>query len=303
MFTGRVLARLHSSARAERWRVDLDVFGRALEASAAKAFGGSTPDAKELERYASALHLEDRALACACAEGDEDAWQHFVLTYRPSLYRAADAIDPTGGARDLADSIYADLYGLAGRTGERQSLFRYFHGRSSLATWLRAVMSQRFVDRVREKRRVEPLPSDEGAHAIAAPFIAPDPDRRTFGVLARAALAAALALLTPKDRLRLACYYARQMTLAEVGRLLGEHEATVSRQLAKTRSAIRAQVERCLRLDHRLDPDAIDQCFSSMAEDAGPLDLDELLPVDAALAPGDGRKKQPHDRSNEGQQP
>ena len=30
--------------------------------------------------------------------------------------------------------------------GERRSLFRYFQGRSSLATWLRAVLAQRYVD-------------------------------------------------------------------------------------------------------------------------------------------------------------
>ena len=72
------------------------------------------------------------------------------LEYRPLLYRAADALDPHGGARDLADALYADLYGLPDAQGERQSLFRYYQGRSSLATWLRAVLSQRYVDRLRE---------------------------------------------------------------------------------------------------------------------------------------------------------
>ncbi len=79
--------------------------------------------------------------------------------YRPVLYRSADAIDPGGGARELADSIYADLFGLQERDGERRSLFRYFHGRSSLATWLRAVLAQRLVDRVRSTRRLTPLDS------------------------------------------------------------------------------------------------------------------------------------------------
>jgi DNA-directed RNA polymerase specialized sigma24 family protein len=41
--------------------------------------------------------------------------------------------------------LYADLYS--------KSLFRYFQGRSSLATWLRAVLSQRYVDRIRANRR------------------------------------------------------------------------------------------------------------------------------------------------------
>ena len=124
----------------------------ALEISASKAFSSKTPSARELESYFSSLHLADLALACACAEGVDAAWEHFVREYRPALYRASDAIDPTGGARDLADSLYGELFGLKERDGERQSHFRYYHGRSSLTTWLRAVLSQRHVDRLRSVR-------------------------------------------------------------------------------------------------------------------------------------------------------
>src|SRR5262245_64981868 len=95
----------------------------------------------------------DLDLARRCADGDAQAWERFVLEYRPILYRAADALDPSGGARDLADSLYADLYS--------KSLFRYFQARSSLATWLRGVLSQRYVDRIRANRRMEAFPDEE----------------------------------------------------------------------------------------------------------------------------------------------
>src|SRR2546430_16826750 len=91
---------------------------------------------------ANFVHANDLALASACATGDEAAWERFIREYRPILYRAADALDSTGRARELADALYADLYGL----GERQSLFRYYQSRSSLATWLRAVLAQRYID-------------------------------------------------------------------------------------------------------------------------------------------------------------
>ncbi len=40
-------------------------------------------------------------------------------------------------AREMADSLYADLYGLRESSdGSRRSLFDYFHGRSKLSTWL-----------------------------------------------------------------------------------------------------------------------------------------------------------------------
>ena len=112
----------------------LERFAEALERSAER---GANLDK---------LHLEDLALACGCAVGDEGAWEHFIREQRPTLYRAADALDPGGGARELADSIYGELF--------ERSLFRYFHGRSSLATWLRAVLAQRHVDRLRAGRRL-----------------------------------------------------------------------------------------------------------------------------------------------------
>ncbi len=141
--------------------------------AARRRFLAATPTPRELSRYLSSLHLEDLALACACALGDGAAWDHFVLEMRPALYRAADALDRSGAARELADSLYADLYGLDQRGGARQSLLRYFHGRSSLATWLRAVLAQRHVDRVRVDRRTEPLPEELAGRASPA---AADPD-------------------------------------------------------------------------------------------------------------------------------
>ena len=124
----------------------------------------------------STLHAADLELARQCAAGDEQAWERFVLEYRPLLYRAADALDPSGSARDLADSLYADLYGIPEGESERRSLFRYFQGRSSLATWLRAVLSQRYVDRLRAQRRFEPLP-DESTRRGVPPKPAATPRR------------------------------------------------------------------------------------------------------------------------------
>src|SRR6185436_18147660 len=111
--------------------------------------------------------------------------------YRPVLYRAASAIDPAGGARDLADALYAELFGLTERDGARRSHFEYFHGRSTLATWLRAVLAQRNVDRARAARRLEPLPDEESAAAAPAPPVSRSADHGRFVALIRAAITAA----------------------------------------------------------------------------------------------------------------
>jgi RNA polymerase sigma-70 factor len=280
-----VLDDLYRRANAGRWQLPPDRFAQALEASAARAFAGRPAPARDLERYLSSLRLEELALACACAAANEAAWDHFILKYRPILYRAADALDPSGGGRELADSLYADLYGLREGEGERGSLFRYFHGRSSLATWLRAVLAQRLVDRVRTQRRTAPMPEDDPPAPGTLPV---DPERDRYLALIQTALNRAVAELDPRDRLRLRYYYAQQLTLAEIGRLLREHEATVSRQLARTRKAIRREVERQLS-DAMLSPEQIERCFECVVEDAGPLDLGDVF----AETAGDARNREP----------
>jgi RNA polymerase sigma factor (sigma-70 family) len=218
-------------------------------------------------------YAADVELARLCAEGDERAWETFVREYRPLLYRAADALDRTGGARDLADSLYAELYGIKDGEAPRQSLFRYYQGRSSLATWVRAVLAQRYVDRVRAQRRTAPL-TEETDGAAAPP---PDPDRERYVALIRAALARAVSRLDPRDRLRLASYYVQELTLAQIGRLLQENEASASRHLARTRRDIRADVERQLREEPRLSDDQIALCLASVVEDSGPLDMKQVI--------------------------
>jgi RNA polymerase sigma factor (sigma-70 family) len=265
--------RLYRKAKAKRWRLPKASFVTTLEASCARAFPSGEADPAEVSRYLDSLHLEDLALACACEHGDPEAWDHFVLEMRPGLYRAADALDPSGGARELADSIYGDLYGVDEKGHAKKSLLRYFHGRSSLATWLRAVLAQRFVDRVRVVRKAEPLPEEMPA---LTPFETVDSECPKYVEFLRTALEHALAGLEPRDRLRLGLYYAQQLTLAEAGRVLKEHEATVSRQLARTRKLVKDEVERRLRAAG-LSDGQVGRCFECAGTDAGTLNLEELF--------------------------
>jgi RNA polymerase sigma factor (sigma-70 family) len=163
----------------------------------------------------------------------------------------------------------------------RRSLLLSFGGRSSLATWLRAVLCQRFVDRVRAQRRLEPLPVEDdadpgrvGLQNLAEPV---DPDRARYLELVTLALSRAVGQLSSRDRLRLSYYYVQGLTLAEIGRLARESEATVSRQLARTRRSVRAAVERELRDDAGLTEAQVAECFASVAADPGPLDVQPLL--------------------------
>lgn len=288
-------ARFHGQGNAARWGVSIAAFQDVLEASVAHAFTTGTPGARDLESYLASLHHDDLALATACAAGLDAAWDHFVREFRPGLYRAADAIDPSGGARELADSLYADLFGMTERQGVRQSLFRYFHGRSRLTTWLRAVLAQRHVDRLRRARATDPLPEEEFVPDERTRSGPGDPEQPRLLAAVHDALASAVVLLPPRDRLRLRCYYVQAMTLAAIGRTLGEHEATVSRHLTKTRATLRETVARVLREQHGLGEAAVTEALRAASDDPGALDLATLMGPDPER--GSGRKNDGLDRS------
>ena len=287
--TASIVDDLFRRADAAKWALTRDEFAAVLNASVRRAFPSGTPSRREVDQYFAGVHLADLALATACGLGRDVAWDHFVLEHRPVLYRSADALDPSGTARELADSLYADLYGMGGGSDDRRSLFRYFHGRSSLATWLRAVLSQRYVDTLRSRRRTEPLPDEEVAGTAGAP--ADDPDRALLMPLVDEALRTAIDALAAKDRLRLRSYYVTQLTLAQIGRVTGEHEATVSRHLSRTRRALRQHAEQHLRDSAQLSGAQIARAFELALEDPGALDLKQVFEMSA------DRKEPAQDRS------
>ena len=293
------IARLHARALRHapflKGRLTLDAFALGVGRSVAHRFRDDQPEPDALAAYTKSLRIEDLAVAVACETGDERAWEHVVITYRPILYRAASVLTGDDAAgRDLADTLWAELYGV-GRTrasmesgGEPRSLLAYYHGRAKLSTWLRSVLAQRHVDIVRAQQRLESLdtgddPPGDGPSQASTP-VAPDtgdiePDRARYAAACRHALQAALMDLDPGDRLRLSCYYVQELKLAEIGRLCGEHEATVSRKLSRARRRVRREVERLLREQHQLTPAEIELCYQYMIDDSL-VDLSKSLESD-----------------------
>jgi RNA polymerase sigma-70 factor, ECF subfamily len=190
--------------------------------------------------YAS-LRVEELALARACAAGQERAWEVFMARYREKLYDIAAYIaKESSAARELADSLYADLYGTTTRDGQRISKLGSYTGRGSLEGWLRTVMAQEFVNRFRRQRRLVSLDeeSEDGAQFAAtvpesAAVVDPRVEAATDEVLSR---------VTAEDRFILASYYLDGRTLAEIARTLAVHESTISRKLDKLAKSVRKQI-------------------------------------------------------------
>jgi RNA polymerase sigma-70 factor len=294
-----LLASLYEESQAPGWGVPRERFAAALERSVSRRFAEGGLSQERLEEYLHTLYAEDLALACACMAGEERAWEYFVREYQGYLRAAAGAI--TKGSRagadgqELADSLFAELFGLAdGQRGER-SLLRYFHGRSSLKTWLRTILSQRHVDCIRRSRRWQSYEGENGeemkwppGERIGQPIL--DPHRERYVTRFVNALECSLAGLERNDRLRLELYYARQFTLAEIGKKLGEHESSVSRNLERIRRDLRGSIETFLKAPPPLSEPEIALCFQYAAEDS-PIDFRKLFPNKESERPGAGRKE------------
>lgn len=262
-------AALHARAAALRWHVPVDAFKAALERSASRRFE-RPPTSSQLETFLDGLHLEDLALAVGCAEGIEVAWDAFMARHRAELVRAAAAIAGGTEGDEIVDALLVDLFARGESQSARRSLFDYFHGRSRLSTWLRALIAQRHVDRLRASRRLSSLDDEDSSEVpLVDRAVLPDPDRARLVDALQAALDEALAAVPVRDRLRLAYYHGDGLTLAAIGRLLNEHEATVSRKLQRTRDRLRAHVDQRLTAQLGLDQAQLRECYEHAIEDGG----------------------------------
>ncbi len=235
-----LIAELFERSGAARYGISPPEFERVLNAIAAKYLPAEAA-LEETRELLVTLRVEELALARACAAGDERGWQDFLIKFREKLYDAALAItkdDSTG--RELADSLYADLYGTTARDGRRVSKLESYTGRGSLEGWLRTVLAQEFVNRYRRQRRLVSLEEKDEAgvqFAAAEPVATVAVDPRVG-----AATDEALALLSAEERFVLSAYFLDGRTLAEIGRMLGVHESTVSRKLEKITAALRKRI-------------------------------------------------------------
>src|ERR1700704_5173410 len=217
-------AELHAKADCQKLGLTRESFAVIL-CEIGEKFLPASANQTEARAFFLSLRLEELALARACAAGHEFAWELFLTRYREKLYQSALRIArEDSAARELADTLYADLYGTNTREGERVSKLSSFTGRGSLEGWLRTVLAQEFVNRYRRTKRLVSLDaeSEDGVQ-----FCAPEPDAVVSAVpraelpMLELATDEALAGLSGEDRMILNAYYLDERTLAEIARILG----------------------------------------------------------------------------------
>ena len=289
-----LLAELHAKAGCDRVGLTRESFSTILVEVGTK-YG--TKSEGETRSFLLSLRVDELALARACAAGENSAWEIFLTRYREKLYLSALRIArEDSAARELADTLYADLYGTTTRDGQRVSKLASYTGRGSLEGWLRTVLAQEYVNRYRRTKRLVSL-EEESEEGIQ--FRAPDPEPVTAADtrLSRAT-DQALAELPAEDRTVLSAYYLDGRTLAEIARMLGVHESTISRKLDKLAKSLRKQIvaaltkggmsrrqaEEALEVDVR---DLQEDIRRSLAQETTPAPFSEKR-VEARVPEGEG---------------
>jgi RNA polymerase sigma-70 factor, ECF subfamily len=235
-----LLGELQARSECEKIGLSRESFAAVLYDVAAKYLPAECSHI-EARTFLLSLRVEELALARACAAGHNAAWEIFLTRYREKLYQSALRIArEDSAARDLADTLYAELYGTTTRGGERISKLASFTGRGSLEGWLRTVLAQEFVNRYRRTRRLLSLDEEgEEGSQFAAPETGtvPSPDSRL-----ELATQGALASLSNEERMVMAAYFLDGRTLAEIARMLGVHESTVCRKVDKLSKSLRKKI-------------------------------------------------------------
>jgi RNA polymerase sigma-70 factor (ECF subfamily) len=234
-----LVAELHSACGAEKYGVTRDALHSILAEIVRKyAPSASSSQARD---FCKTLRIEELVLARACAAGNERAWEVFLVRYREKLYDTGLQIArEDSAARELADSLYADLYGVTSREGQRVSKLASYTGRGSLEGWLRTVMAQEHVNRYRKRKRLVSL-DEESEEGEQFPAPAPAPTA-TADPRLTSATEQALQALPAEDRFVLVAYYLDGRTLAEIARMLSVHESTISRKLDKLAKSLKKQI-------------------------------------------------------------
>ncbi len=239
-----------------------------------------SPAPDVVRQFLDNLRADDLCLVVACERGEESAWGDLMAQYTPTVRAAARAAcGNESDAEELAGSVWAELYGLRRTNAEGQPTGKlaYYSGCGSLGGWLRAVVAQMNIDRHRRTARLvqteEAADFDRLSHDThegieenfrAAQSNNPEQEleRKEAARDLHHALARAVAELPAEDRLLIKLYYYDDLRLREAGAVLGVHEATASRRLARAQKEIRQRTEKILREEKRWTAQEMTRAFA-----------------------------------------
>ncbi|MFY0534149.1 hypothetical protein [Nannocystis pusilla] len=211
---------------------------------AARVPAGSEP----VEEALAKLRLAELFLACACAAGSAAAIAGFDAEFIARDRRTSD---------DEKQLLRQKLFLAHGDTPPR--IARY-GGRGELGGWVRTVAARVAIDSARPARErptdddlLDALSVDPGHSPELAQL------KQDARQIVQAALNGAITGLPVRDRMLLLQYHLDGVGVVELGRLFNVAPSTISRNLARIRGLLLAQVRRSLMSHHKLWGDELER--------------------------------------------
>jgi RNA polymerase sigma-70 factor, ECF subfamily len=180
---------------------------------------------------------DETACLEAMRRGDPACLGAFFEEWGDRLYGLALRLlrDPAA-AEDVVQESFLKLMANAER----------LEGRARLATWLYRVVYNACIDRLREQKRLVPVPEDADEAAVPMPSVLVDfrlsPEEMLRDAQTREALEEAIASLSPTLRAAFLLRDVEGLTTAEAAEALSVSEANLKVRLHRARLALRERL-------------------------------------------------------------
>ena len=228
---------------------------------------------RDVGSYVRLLSLDDLYLASACARRDEQAWAECARLHFGFMRQFAHRFLPSADATELTDHVIADLW-------EKGKLERY-QGRSSLRTWLGAVVAHAALQAGKVARRRHANAAEARDNARTRPAMVSAPEDEQAARLLAGITSEAVSALPDDQKVLLLLHYEQNLSLDEIAPILNASKATLSRRLKRLREGVRATIERLARdryrstgegVRGRVDLARIEMDLSALLGDLGPVE-------------------------------
>jgi RNA polymerase sigma factor (sigma-70 family) len=206
-------------------------------------------DMQSMVEYVRTLRLDDLYLATACTLRDEAAWAECGRDHFQFMRDFGRRFLSGSQSADLVDHVIADLW-------ERGKL-RAFHGRSTLRTWLGAVVTHAALNEVKGLRKAGERREGGSSAAAAGHGAAHGPENTESERLLTDAAGDAIRSVPADDKLLLLLHYEQGLSLEQISAVVGTSKATLSRRLARIRGAVRERIDETLRTTHGTTGDGV----------------------------------------------
>lgn len=184
------------------------------------------------------MEQADEMPAALAQAGDSDEFRALVERHSRTIFRLAYRM--TGNEHDAEDVVQETFLRAYRRLPQ-------FENRASLSTWLHRITVNCALDLLRSRQRHntghEPIDTVSPDGKLALPAKEPAPDRLLFSSEVQQQVTAALASLSPKEKVAFVLRHFEQKSIEEISRTMGLRSAAAKNNIFRAVKKLRKALE------------------------------------------------------------